>query len=133
MVLRKKDFTDLTVFEVLQNIWECVDDLENNPICKDKQWLKDYLRWNIQHLYDKWQPELPDIKIVLQGVKEQNETFYPGATCDKKTTWIFYSVVKMKPIIVTTCKKGPCIVFFFSIFLKNCILEYNGFNKGRLL
>ena len=84
MVLRKTDFTDLTVFELLQNIWECADDLENNPIYKDKQWLKDYLRWNIEHLYDKWQPELSDIKIVLQGVKEQNETFYPGATCDKK-------------------------------------------------
>ena len=72
------------MFEQLQNIWECTDDLENNPICKDKQWLKDYLRWNIQHLYDKWQPELPDIKIVLQGVKEWNEIFYPRATCDKK-------------------------------------------------
>ena len=36
MVLTKKDFPDLTVFELLQNIWEYTDDFENNPICKDK-------------------------------------------------------------------------------------------------
>ena len=53
MVLTKKEFPDLTVFELLQNIWEYTDDFENNPICKNKQWLKDYLRWNIEHLYDK--------------------------------------------------------------------------------
>ena len=29
MVLTKKDFADLTVFELLQNIWEYMDDLEN--------------------------------------------------------------------------------------------------------
>ena len=29
MILTKKDFADLTVFELLQNIWEYMDDLEN--------------------------------------------------------------------------------------------------------
>ena len=86
---------------------------KHNPVCKDKQWLKDYLRWNIEHLYDKWQPELPDIKIVLQGVKEWNETFYPRATCDKKNYMDFLLSCKNEINNNNNMQdwEGSCIVF----------------------
>ena len=57
MVLTKKDFADLRIFELLQNVWCSHDELKNNE-----------------------RYELPSINFVLKKIKQQKSLFYHRAT-----------------------------------------------------
>ena len=75
MILTKEDFSDLTVGELLQNVW-CYSGtiIERND--KTKQWLFDYFCYCKE---DKWCDQLPDLNFVLKKIKSQKGLFNPGA------------------------------------------------------
>ena len=74
MVLTKEDFSDLTVCELLQNVW-CYSDTTIERGDKTKQWLFDYFCYCEE---DKWCDQLPDLNFVLKKIKSQKGLFNPG-------------------------------------------------------
>ena len=53
MVLTKEDFEDLTIFQLLQNVWCYVDSVKNIERAKYWFWLPNYKKWCEEYLEEK--------------------------------------------------------------------------------
>ena len=72
MVLKKEDFYDLGIFELMENVW-CYADTMNERGEKTWQLIYDYCRWDEDILREKW-PEgddLPPCNFVIDKLRKQ--------------------------------------------------------------
>ena len=95
MVLRKEDFYDLDISELMQNVW-CYVDTMTEKGGKTHQFIYDYCCWNKEILWEKW-PEggnLPPGNFVSDKLRKQEEEFYPGLTDNKEDFMKFLRIVK---------------------------------------
>ena len=110
---------------------------ENNPICKDKQWLKYYLRWNIEHLYDKWQSELQnlwnykDTYLCIKNAKHWPQLLLYEYYCKEKSLREKWSnnFPDLEFVLVKINEEVP---FFNPCIIDNCEKYFNFLIKIRV-
>ena len=79
MCFTKEDFDDLSLAEIMQNVWDyshtIIERGEKTP-----QFVRDYCRWCEKILFKKWSEhnELPSCEFVLDKLKKQKKLFYPS-------------------------------------------------------
>ena len=81
MVLKKEDFYDLGIFELMQNVWCYVDTITERG-GKTPQFIYDYCCWNEEILREK-RPEGGDLP-------PSNFNFTLGRLITGTTLWSFY-------------------------------------------
>ena len=96
MVLTKEDFKDLTIFQLLQNVWCYVDSVKRIEREKYWFWLPNYKKWCEEDLEEKWALCLPKLKLVLKKINSLHLLYYPGAPDDEEKYMEF--LVKVKDI-----------------------------------
>ena len=72
MVLTNEDFFDLSLFELMQNIWEYFQH-------EDDEFIMNYLKWNIDLATCIWPKEFPNFIFIICKIRKQNLFFFPGA------------------------------------------------------
>ena len=72
MVLKKEDFTHLTIVELLKNAWDYVTSIKNIEGAKYWFWLPRYKSWCEELLKEKWSPSLQKSEFVLKKVNNMN-------------------------------------------------------------
>lgn len=95
MVLKKEDFYDLDIFELMQNVW-CYTDTVVERGEKTWQFIYDYCHWCEEILQEKWPEgnELPPCNFVIDKLKKQENEFYPGLIDNDKKFIEFSRKVK---------------------------------------
>ena len=96
MVLTKDDFEDLTILQLLQNIWCYVDSIKNIERAKYWFWLPNYKKWCEEYLEEKQAPCLLKLKLALKKINNLHPLYYPGAPDDEEKYMEF--LVKVKDI-----------------------------------
>ena len=96
MVLTKDDFEDLTILQLLQNIWCYVDSIKNIERAKYWFWLPNYKKWCEEYLKEKWAPCLLKLKFVLKKINNLHPLYYPRAPGEEEKYMEF--LVKVKDI-----------------------------------
>ena len=106
MVLKKENFYDLGIFDLMQNVWCCVDTMTERG-GKTPQFIYGYCCWNEDILREKW-PEsgdLPSCKFVIDRLRKQEEEFYPGPTDNREDFMEFLRKVKKDMLVVKNVSK----------------------------
>ena len=84
MILTKEDFFDLTIVELLQNVWCYTDTIHENGKYTPG-FIFDYNRYCEELLFEKWRyHELPRCRFILYKIKEQKSLHNHGASADSE-------------------------------------------------
>ena len=75
MPLTKKDFENLSLHQLLQNIWEYFGFVGSKIVDR-------YLQWNIEIAFEKWLDNLPNFNFVICRISKQ-EYFPPWTNVPK--------------------------------------------------
>ena len=77
MVLTKEDFYDLTVLELLQNLWDYRDTYHYIKIAKHWPQLLLYESYCKECLRENWSNNFPELEFVLVKISEQVLVYNP--------------------------------------------------------
>lgn len=121
MVFEKQYFEELSIFQLLQNVWSynhsILDDKERGRV---DEVLISYLNWNEEILIENWNySELPRLSFILKEIKQQKELYDPGACFSEKNYINFLKgLKKVYGIILYKLQ----LTFLFFSFLNQYLL-----------
>ena len=135
MILIKQDFKDLSIVELLQNIW-CYCKRTNELTERGEQipyFYFFYQKWNEDICLAKWdRKNLPSFCFVLCKIKKGKQLFCPGSAANAENYFNFLCGLKnvMRNIIqkqyTKKCYMKCCVRF--SMF---CILAFTLMNRDN--
>ena len=94
MFFKKEDFTELTIFQLLQNVWCYTDSIKNIERAKYWFWLPNYKNWCEEYFEEKWTPCLRRLKFVFKKINGLHPLYHPGGFDDKERHMEFFVRVK---------------------------------------
>ena len=107
-MFKKEDFTEFTIFELLQNIWDYTCSLKNNNRAKYWFWIPKYKALCKEYLEKKRKPCLPDLNFVLERIDELNILHCPedcGGDIEKYTEFLVKFKDTLKRIQLCFCRQ----------------------------